>query len=92
MISIAEARKAVQNGGIIVSPTDTVWGMGCDPFNRNAVKKLFEIKGKKEDGLSIMLSDAKMIENYCEVSKVADKIISEFLPGCLLYTSDAADE
>ena len=81
VISIAEARKAVQNGGIVVYPTDTVWGMGCDPFNRSAVKKLFEVKGKKEDGLSIMLSDAKMIEDYCEVSQVAGKIISEFLPG-----------
>ncbi len=81
MISITEARKAILNGEIVVYPTDTVWGMGCDPFNQDAVEKLFEIKGKEEEGLSIMLSDTKVIGNYCEVNQIAEKIISEFLPG-----------
>ena len=57
MISITEARKEIQNGGIVVYPTDTVWGMGCDPFNQAAVEKLFQVKGKEEDGLSIMLNN-----------------------------------
>ena len=56
MISIERARKAIQDGEIVVYPTDTVFGIGCDPFNQEAVEKLFELKGKKESGLSIMLN------------------------------------
>ena len=54
MISIEEAREAIRNGEIVIYPTDTVLGMGCDPFNQTAVDRLFEIKGKQSDGLSIM--------------------------------------
>ena len=81
MISIAEARKEIQNGGLVVYPTDTVWGMGCDPFNQAAVEKLFQVKGKKEDGLSIMLNHSRAIGDYCEINQAAEKIIQEFLPG-----------
>ena len=81
MISITEARKEIQNGGIVVYPTDTVWGMGCDPFNQSAVEKLFQVKGKKEDGLSIMLNHSRAIGDYCEINQAAGKIIQEFLPG-----------
>jgi len=81
MISITEARKEIQNGGIVVYPTDTVWGMGCDPFNQAAVEKLFQVKGKEKDGLSIMLNHSRIIGDYCEVNQTAEKIIKEFLPG-----------
>jgi len=81
MISIIEARKEIKNGGIVVYPTDTVWGMGCDPFNQDAVEKLFFVKGKRKDGLSIMLNNTRIMEDYCEVNQAAEKIANEFLPG-----------
>ncbi len=81
MISIDEARKALSDGKIIVYPTDTVWGMGCDPFNQKAIDNLFKVKGKKLDGLSIMFSHKKGIYDSCEINKKAKKIIEEFLPG-----------
>ena len=81
MISIDEARKALNDGKIIVYPTDTVWGMGCDPFDQKAIDKLFTVKGKKLDGLSIMFSHKKGIYDVCEINKKAKKIIEEFLPG-----------
>ena len=81
MISIDEARKALNDGKIIVYPTDTVWGMGCDPFNQKAIENLFKVKGKKLDGLSIMFSHKKGIYDSCEINKKAKKIIEEFLPG-----------
>ena len=84
MVSINEAEKAIQNGKIVIYPTDTVWGMGCDPFNQKAVDELFKIKGKKTDGLSIMLNNVKLIYDYGEVNKKAKKIIEEFLPGISL--------
>ena len=81
MISIDKARKALRDGKIIVYPTDTVWGMGCDPFNQKAIDHLFRVKGKKMDGLSIMFSNKKGIYDSCEINKKAKKIIEEFLPG-----------
>jgi L-threonylcarbamoyladenylate synthase len=81
MISTKQARRAIQDGGIVVYPTDTVFGMGCDPFNQEAVDKLFELKGKKESGLSIMLSNTTAIEEYCVLNDISKKIINEFLPG-----------
>ena len=81
MISIDEARKALSDGKIIVYPTDTVWGMGCDPFDQKAIDTLFTVKGKKLDGLSIMFSHKKGIYDSCEINKKAKKIIEEFLPG-----------
>ena len=81
MISIDQARKALNDGKIIVYPTDTVWGMGCDPFDQKAIDNLFTVKGKKLDGLSIMFSHKKGIYDSCEINKKAKKIIEEFLPG-----------
>ena len=81
MNSIDKARKALRDGKIIVYPTDTVWGMGCDPFNQKAIDHLFTVKGKKMDGLSIMFSNKKGIYDSCEINKKAKKIIEEFLPG-----------
>ena len=73
MISIDEARKALNDGKIIVYPTDTVWGMGCDPFDQKAIDNLFTVKGKKLDGLSIMFSHKKGIYDSCEINKKAKK-------------------
>ena len=61
MKSISEARNELQNGKIIIYPTDTVWGMGCDPFNQKAINELFRIKGKKKEGLSVMFDNIEKI-------------------------------
>ena len=81
MTSIDEARKELQNGNIIIYPTDTVWGMGCDPFNQKAIDQLFNIKGKKLEGLSVMFDNIEKIYDACETNKASKKIIKEFLPG-----------
>ena len=81
MTSIGEARKELQNGNIIIYPTDTVWGMGCDPFNQKAIDQLFNIKGKKLEGLSVMFDNIEKIYDVCETNKASKKIIKEFLPG-----------
>ena len=45
MLTIDEARSALKKGKIIVYPTDTVWGIGCNPFDQDSVNNLFKIKG-----------------------------------------------
>ena len=41
------AVKSIRNGGVIVFPTDTVYGLGCDPYNHEAVKKIYKIKKRE---------------------------------------------
>ena len=48
MLTIDEARSALKKGKIIVYPTDTVWGIGCNPFDQESVDNLFKLKCKKE--------------------------------------------
>ena len=81
MTSINEARNALKNGNVIIYPTDTVWGIGCDPFNQKSVDNLFKIKGKKEEGLSILINNKELISEYCLMTKKNKTIINKLFPG-----------
>ena len=81
MTSINEARNALRNGSIIIYPTDTVWGIGCDPFNQKSVDNLFKIKGKKEEGLSILINNKELISEYCLISSENENIVNNLFPG-----------
>ena len=45
---IRNALKSIRNGGIVIFPTDTVYGIGCDPYNQNAIEKLYQIKKRSK--------------------------------------------
>jgi L-threonylcarbamoyladenylate synthase len=64
---IEESLKVLRQGGIILYPTDTIWGLGCDPTNKAAVDKIFRIKSRDESKSLILLVDGlSMIERYVE--------------------------
>ena len=81
MLTIDEARSALKKGKIIVYPTDTVWGIGCNPFDQESVDNLFKIKGKKENGMSILLNNVNLIYEYCITNKKQKGIIEKIFPG-----------
>jgi len=82
--NIREASKVVRNGGLVVYPTDTVYGVGCDPFNVEAVKRVFEVKGeRKEKPLPILASDIRFIEKIAYLNERARKIGETHWPGPL---------
>ena len=81
MTSIREARNALRNGSLIIYPTDTVWGIGCDPFNQESVDILFKMKGKKENGVSILINDKRRITEFCLVKKRYVNLNEKLLPG-----------
>jgi len=59
---ISEALKTLKAGGVILYPTDTVWGLGCDATNEEAVRKIFEIKRRSEaKSLVLLASDMDMV-------------------------------
>jgi L-threonylcarbamoyladenylate synthase len=68
---INKALKVVQDGGIILYPTDTIWGIGCDATNTEAVKKIFALKQRQESKSMIILLDIdNKLQSY--VSEVPD--------------------
>lgn len=64
---INRALKILKQGGIILYPTDTVWGIGCDATNFDAVEKIFQLKKRSETKSMICLvSDLKMLNHYIQ--------------------------
>lgn len=62
---IEQCLEVLHNGGVILYPTDTIWGLGCDAANTAAVRKLMQIKGKPENkGLIILLATERDILKY----------------------------
>ena len=52
---IKTALKSIRNGGVVIFPTDTVYGIGCDPYNKGAVDRIFEVKGRdKTNSLPVL--------------------------------------
>jgi len=72
---IIHSLKTLQAGGIILYPTDTIWGIGCDATNANAVKKIYQLKNREEKkSMIILVSDENMISKY--VLNPSEKILS----------------
>ncbi|HTE01145.1 MAG TPA: L-threonylcarbamoyladenylate synthase [Mucilaginibacter sp.] len=74
---VAKALKIVQDGGIILYPTDTIWGIGCDATNTDAVKKIYALKQRDEAKSMIILLDSdNKLESYIrEVPSIAYDLI-----------------
>ncbi|MDP3453046.1 MAG: L-threonylcarbamoyladenylate synthase [Bacteroidales bacterium] len=74
--AVDEAVKVLRSGGVILYPTDTVWGLGCDASNASAVEKLCKIKRRKKcSGLIVLASDMNMVCRHVKkVSEIAEQI------------------
>lgn len=79
---IDQAVAVLKAGGVIVYPTDTIYGLGCDIFNKEAVKKIYQIKKREaKRPLSIICSDFAEIAEYALVPNSAFAIFKKTLPG-----------
>ncbi|MBC7439075.1 MAG: Sua5/YciO/YrdC/YwlC family protein, partial [Flavobacterium sp.] len=74
---VHNAYEVIQNGGIILYPTDTVWGIGCDATNEEAVKKIYTLKKRHEsNSLLILVNGEKMMYNiFKDIPETAWQII-----------------
>lgn len=71
-----KALETLKNGGIILYPTDTVWGIGCDATNPEAIDKIKEIKGKNaQQPLLILVESERRLQDLVEVPEMAWEII-----------------
>jgi L-threonylcarbamoyladenylate synthase len=83
-VELFKAIEALQNGDIVVYPTDTLYAFGVDINNKGAVRKVFEVKKRPLDNpLPVAVSDLADIEKIAFVSGIARDLAEHFLPGPL---------
>ena len=79
---VGEAINVLAGGGVILYPTDTVYGLGANIFNNKAVRKVFEIKNRSFlKPLSILVSDVDSIDIVARISLGQKDLINDYLPG-----------
>ena len=81
----ANARTVLLAGGVVAYPTDTFYGLGVDPFNREAVNRIFELKGReKNKPLILLISSRVQLETMVkEITPAHSALIHKFWPGPL---------
>jgi L-threonylcarbamoyladenylate synthase len=74
---VEKALEVIKTGGIILYPTDTIWGIGCDATNETAVGKIIQLKGRAENkSMIILLENENRLESYVsEVPEIAYDLI-----------------
>ena len=79
---IRKAAEIMAAGGIVIYPTDTVYGLGCSVENKNAIERIYLIKRQRTDKpFSFICSDLTHISEYARVSNAAFKTMKHLIPG-----------
>ncbi|MEQ8415219.1 L-threonylcarbamoyladenylate synthase [Imperialibacter roseus] len=93
MRKIDQVVEILRDGGVIIYPTDTVYGMGCDIFNQKAIEKILRIKGlkMKNANLSFICYDLSHISEYTRhLSTPVFKVMKKALPGPFTFILEAS--
>lgn len=89
---IEEAKEKLEEGGIVVFPTETAYGIAADALNQEAVRKVYEAKSRPRDkGLTVIVDSLETAEQYAELSEDEKKIVEEFMPGPLTLIAEKED-
>jgi len=88
-----KAAQIIKEGGLVAIPTETVYGLGADGLNPEAVAKIFETKGRPQDNpLILHIADASELENLChDIPEAAYRLADAFWPGPLTMVLPARD-
>ncbi|MGM9508387.1 L-threonylcarbamoyladenylate synthase [Larkinella sp. GY13] len=82
----------LRNGGVIIYPTDTIYGLGCDIHNTRAIERIARMKGIKpqKNDFSFICHDLSHIADYAKVSNLAFKMMKRLLPGPYTFILDVS--
>jgi len=90
---IEKATQIINKGGIVIFPTDTVYGIGCNPYNKASVEKIFEIKSRDvTKSLPILTYSIETAEKIVSFDRVSKRIVEKFWPGPLTLILKVTDE
>jgi L-threonylcarbamoyladenylate synthase len=90
--NLIKAADIIKKGGIIVYPTDTVYGLGCNPYDRKAVEKIFRIKGRDKKPLPILVAGFHEAFRLAKFTPQALKIAEKLWPGALTLVLEKKHE
>lgn len=85
---IEQSLSALQKGGLILYPTDTIWGIGCDATNADAVQKIYDLKQRSDEkALIVLLAEEREVLKYVAAPDLAvfDYIASTIKPTTVIY-------
>lgn len=89
---LEDAGRVLRSGGLVVFPTETVYGLGGNALNPEAAKKIFEVKGRPQDNpLIVHVADFNIDELVDEIPGVAKKLMDRFWPGPLTLILKKSD-
>ncbi len=92
-VAVEAAKETLLKGGVIMYPTDTVYGLGADAENAAAVEKIRMIKGRDEaKPMLALVADTAMLAHYAHVNASAEKLSTHFFPGPLSLVLKVKDE
>ena len=87
---LAQAVKTLREGGLVIYPTETCYGIGADATNQSAIDRLLKYKHKRHDKpLSIAVADERMAEMYVELNDQARRAYTHYLPGPVTVVSNS---
>ena len=90
---IEKTWQVIKKGGIAIFPTDTVYGIGCNPYNINAVKKIYEIKSREEiKSLPVLAYSLDIVKEITCIDSFTEKIIKKYWPGPLTLILKLTDK
>lgn len=90
---IQKASQIINKGGIVIFPTDTVYGIGCDPYNKESVKKIYDIKSRDiSKPVPVLAYSKEVAAKIVHFDKLSKKIIEKFWPGPLTIILKLTDE
>ena len=90
---IGKASKIIKSGGIVVFPTDTVYGIGCNPYNKEAIQKIYKIKSREiSKSFPILAFSKDVAAKIVEFDKNSEKIAQKIWPGPLTLILKLTDE
>jgi L-threonylcarbamoyladenylate synthase len=90
--NIEKAATIIKKGGVVVYPTETVYGIGCAPYNAEAAERVCYVKGRADKPLPLACADAEDARGIVEFNPAAERLAERFWPGPLMLVLPARIE
>ena len=90
---IEKASQIINQGGVVIFPTDTVYGIGCDPYNKASIEKIYKIKSRDiTKSVPVLTYSIEMAEKIAQFDQLTKKIVKKFWPGPLTVILKVTDK
>ena len=90
---VEKTSQIIEKGGVAVFPTDTVYGIGCNPYNVNSVKKIYEIKSREKiKALPVLAYSIDIVKKIVVIDKFTENILQKNWPGPLTLILELKDQ